>query len=235
MPLKKGNATTQGLNLGMQASLRIAISNLNLLIYVDPFKIKKSEQANLIFITHPHFDHFDLESIKKLYSKGCIVCVPKGAEEIAKVAAKEDIKLVKPGMEFDAKGISVKTIPAYNAVANRQHYHLKQNEWVGYILQAGGQTIYHAGDTDRIPEMKSINGLVNTAFLPVGGTYTMDAKEAAEAVADINPDIACPMHVIPAGDSTAQSAAQQTFKQLVETNSKGKTKVEIINGKGSFE
>ena len=235
MSLKKGSATTQGLNLGMQASLRIAISNPNLIIYIDPFKLHKGEKADLIFITHPHFDHFDLESIKKLYSKGCIVCVPKGAEEIVKVAVREDVKIVKPGMEFEAKGIAVKTIPAYNVVANRQHYHPKANEWVGYILQTGGQTIYHAGDTDRIPEMKSIGGLVNTAFLPIGGTYTMDAKEAADAVADINPNIACPMHVIPAGDKVAQSSVQQTFKQLVEEKSKGKTKVEILNGKGSFD
>ena len=230
--MQKGSvATTSRLRLGVQASLRIQAKGIQ--IHIDPFRVEKTESTDIILITHPHFDHFDLESIKKLYSKGCMICVPKGAEEIYKIAAREDVKLVKPGMEFKIKTISVKTIPAYNVVAGRTHYHPKENEWVGYVLQAGGQTIYHPGDTDRIKEMKDINGLVNIAFLPVGGTYTMDAKEASEAVADINPDIACPMHVIPAGDLQKQKAAQENFKKLVE--SKGKTKVEIINGKGSFD
>lgn len=229
---KGANANVEGLTLDTQASLRISDKS-GLIIHIDPFKIQKEDPADIILITHAHFDHLDLPSIKKVYKKGCTVLVPKGCEKISEVVGTSDVKKVEPGQELEIKGIKIKTVPAYNVVPDRLKFHPPENKWIGYLLQVNDQTVYHAGDTDHIEEMKQLNGLINIAFLPIGGTYTMDTKQAAQAIEAISPDIACPMHVIPAGDLAAQEKAQQEFKQLVE--SKGKTKVEILNGKGSFD
>ncbi len=175
----------ENINLGAQATLRIVAGAIK--IYIDPFQLKAPDKADLILITHPHFDHFDLESIKKVYLKGCIVCVPHGCEKLHDVAAKEDIRLVEPDQQLELKGIKIKTVPAYNNLPGRMEFHPRENKWVGYVLEANGQKIYHAGDTDHIEEMAQLNGSVDISFLPVGGTYTMDASQAAAAVQAIAP------------------------------------------------
>jgi L-ascorbate metabolism protein UlaG (beta-lactamase superfamily) len=147
------------------------------IVYVDPWKVK-GPQADIILITHSHFDHYSVDDIKALSSADTIIVGP------------EDVPLAKntmsPGKSVTVKGITIETVPAYNV---DKQFHPKKNGWLGYIFTMGNKRIYCAGDTDRIPEMKGLT--VDVACLPVGGTYTMDAAAAIQAVHDIKP-----VHVI---------------------------------------
>ncbi|MGA9364774.1 MAG: MBL fold metallo-hydrolase [Bacteroidota bacterium] len=169
-----------------QAAFRIEDGQMQ--IYIDPWRLPngKLPKADVIFITHAHFDHLSQDDINQITKEGTIIVAPKGvAAEL-----KGSVKTVAPNQSFEVGGIKVMTVPAYNL---KKTFHPKANNWVGYILTlSSGETIYHAGDTDFIPEMKSLK--VDLAMLPCGGTYTMDAKEAAEAANTFKPKIAIPMH-----------------------------------------
>lgn len=150
------------------------------IIYIDPWKVK-GPQADIILITHSHFDHFSVDDIKLLSSSDTIVVGP------------EDVPLAKnkirPGKSVTVKGIVIEAVPAYNV---DKEFHPKESGGVGYIFTMGGKRIYCAGDTDRIPEMKDLK--VDVACLPVGGTYTMDSASAIQAVNDIKPEHVIPIH-----------------------------------------
>jgi len=154
-------------------------------IYTDPFKIKKADIADIILITHEHYDHCSPDDIKKLQGPNTMIVTP--ADCAAKL--KGNIKIVKPGDTIDVFGIKIEVVPSYNT--NKQ-FHTKEKGWVGYILTVSGERIYLAGDTDYIPEMASFRA--DIALLPVSGTYVMTADEAVKAALDIKPRIAIPMH-----------------------------------------
>lgn len=189
-------------------------------VYVDPFKLPEGEarpKADVLLITHPHYDHCSVEDIRKITKKETvIITVPDAQSKLVSmdVAA---VKLVRPGDEVALEGISVKAVPAYNT---DKDFHPKENEWVGYLIELAGSTVYVAGDTDKIPEMRSLEG-VDVAFLPVSGTYVMTAEEAAEAAKAIKPKLAIPMHY---GDIVGTQQDAQRFKKLLE----GSVRVEII-------
>ena len=154
-------------------------------IYVDPWKLHDAEPADLILITHEHHDHFSAEDVKRLLKPDTtIVTVSAVAKQL-----KGDVQTVKPGDSLTVKGIKIETVPAYNPA---KQFHPKAAGHVGFIITAGGRRIYHAGDTDVIPEMANIQ--TDVALLPVGGKYTMTASEAAEAANLIKPKVAVPMH-----------------------------------------
>jgi len=161
-------------------------------IYLDPFKINEGPKADLILITHDHFDHCSPADVAKIQKpETVIVTVAQAATKLS-----GQIKTVKPGDDFTVKGIAVKTIPAYNINKFRSPgvpFHPKESGYVGFILTVNGLRIYHAGDTDFIPGMKGLGP--DIALLPVSGTYVMTAEEAAEAAAAIKPKLAIPMHV----------------------------------------
>ena len=161
-------------------------------VYIDPFEMKtEPHDADIILITHDHYDHFSPESIRKAAKEDTILVVPekmeKKAEEVSGLVSKT--VTVKPGIAAEAGGLEFETVPAYNQ--NKQ-FHPKSAEWVGYILKITGKRIYIAGDTDATNEAKAVK--CEVALVPVGGTYTMDAKEAAGLINEIRPHIAIPVH-----------------------------------------
>jgi L-ascorbate metabolism protein UlaG (beta-lactamase superfamily) len=173
-------------------------------IYIDPFKLPAGlPKADVIFITHAHFDHFSMEDITKIQVKHTMIVAPKD------VASKfEDSALeVIPGKDYTIGSLKVTTVPAYNI---DKKFHPKENKWVGYIITlSDGQKMYHAGDTDFIPEMKKI--IADIAMLPCGGTYTMTATEAAEAANIIKPKVLIPMHL---GEGLGNVNAGEEVKKL---------------------
>ena len=170
------------------SSIRI---NKEKVIYIDPFKIDKIyHDADIIFITHSHYDHYSEEDIKKIIKEDTKIIVTNDLQEsVSNLINKENIIAVKPNEKYCIEGISFETIPAYNI--NKQ-FHPKQNNWVGYVIELNGIIYYIAGDTDITDENKTVK--CDVAFVPVGGTYTMTAKEAASLVNIIKPKIAVPIH-----------------------------------------
>lgn len=170
-------------------------------IYIDPFQLAApQEPADLLLITHEHFDH----------------CSPKDFEGLMQpstttiAAASCDPKLftgkvimVKPGERHEIDGVIVETVPAYNI---GKSFHPREDERVGFVLTIEGERIYHSGDTDNIPEMRELRN-IDVALVPVSGTYVMTAEEAAEAVNSFQPKLAIPMHygsIIGSGDDAKQ-------------------------------
>ncbi|HQI39329.1 MAG TPA: MBL fold metallo-hydrolase, partial [Spirochaetota bacterium] len=158
----------------------------DVVIYTDPFKIKNKDNADIILITHEHFDHCSPDDIKKLQTNDTVIIAPKDC--IAKLSG--NVKAITPGKSITVKGITIEAIPAYNT--NKQ-FHPRSNQWAGYIITIDTMRIYMAGDTDYIPEMKSLKN-ISIALLPVSGVYVMTADEAAQAALTIQPAVAIPMH-----------------------------------------
>jgi L-ascorbate metabolism protein UlaG (beta-lactamase superfamily) len=159
-----------------------------LTVYIDPWGVTTDDPADVVFITHAHFDHFSQEDLERIRKDGTRFVAPRDvARELP-----GDITAVRPGDTIDVAGIKGSAVPAYNTVEDRLEAHPRANEWVGYVLTLGANTYYHAGDTDHCPELDSVRA--DVAFLPIGGTYTMTPSEAAGFAKVISPQLAVPMH-----------------------------------------
>ena len=161
-----------------------------LLIYLDPYQIKKgSEKADLIVSTHSHFDHFSAKDVKKLWKDGTLLIGPKSCEaEMNQFKG----KFLEIGQTYEKKGVRVELVPSYTI---QKSTHPKLNNWAGILIHLGDISIYHAGDTERIPEMKDLaTRNITVELLPCGGTYTMDFEESTDAAVDIQPKKVIPMH-----------------------------------------
>jgi L-ascorbate metabolism protein UlaG (beta-lactamase superfamily) len=189
-----------------QSSIRIPFNGK--FIYIDPFQITEKDPAAVILITHPHFDHFSVDEISKVATHSTPIYAPKECNDKLRSLGYSHCVDVIPGQSFTVGDIHFKTVPAYNTVNNN---HPKDKHWVGYVLTLGGITIYHPGDTNRIPEMKVIH--CDIAFMPLGQTYTMqNVQEAADAVMDVKAKVAIPIHY---GIYEGASTDAPLFKQLL--------------------
>jgi L-ascorbate metabolism protein UlaG (beta-lactamase superfamily) len=185
------------------------------IIYVDLEKYgEATEKADLILVTHSHTDHCDPDKIKNVQKEDTVIIAP---EDCASIIGRS-VKTLRPGEETSVDNIRVKAVEAYNYKRFRSpgHPYHPKGFGVGYLIKVEGKTIYHAGDTDFIPEMRKV-GLVDVVLLPSGGTYTMDNAEAAEAAIAINPKIVIPMH--------RWDTNPEEFKKKVEANSNIKVMV----------
>ena len=188
----------------------------NVTIMVDPFKMAKQEKVDLVLISHNHFDHCGVDDIKNVSTKDTSIVAAKECIEMIKGFDFKEKIAISPGEEKTVKGIKIKSIPAYNITKinpdTKKPFHPKEDNKVGFLFELNGITIYHAGDTDLIPEMSDLKP--DIVLLPVSGTYVMTAQEAAKAVEKIKPKIAIPMHY---GVIVGSEKDAHEFKQLVKS------------------
>ena len=174
-------------NISINCQSSIKISD-GLTIYFDPYDIKeKVSNADYIFITHPHWDHLDIDSINNIANEKTIIVGPSSV--IEKLDKSFNLLEVEPNKTYNLNNISFKTVPSYNI---GRDYHPKDVRYVGYLLTLNDITYYVPGDTDVIEELKELNA--DVIFLPVGGTYTMNREEAVELANTIKPKYAIPIH-----------------------------------------
>lgn len=192
-----------------QNSIRIESSKI---IYIDPLYIDKDyNDADFIFITHDHYDHFSPDDINRIKKNDTIFVAPEKMKAKVSQLGIDDsnIKCVVPNQTYNIDTLSFETVPSYNKL---KPFHPKSNNWVGYILDLD-KKYYISGDTDNVPEIRNIS--CDVAFVPVGGTYTMDYKEAAELINTMNPKLAIPVHY---GTIVGNKADGERFKSLVESS-----------------
>tara|TARA_B100000315_G_C14476727_1_gene540984 strand:- start:308 stop:943 length:636 start_codon:yes stop_codon:yes gene_type:complete len=179
-------------------------------IIIDPFKTKTEKKADILFISHEHYDHCSPDDIEKVIQPSTIIItVPGNQSKIAPFADKvADVKIVKPGDSLDIDSIHISVTPAYNT---NKEFHPKSNDWVGFILTIDDTKLYYAADTDLIEEMNTIE--CDITILPVSGTYVMTPEEAAEATKILKPKVAIPMHY---GDIVGTDEDAKKFESLCD-------------------
>jgi len=169
-------------------------------VYLDPWKLKAGGVADVIIVSHSHYDHLSVEDVKKLQGPNTVIVTT--ADCAAQLRGQ--VRTVRPGEKVEVGAVTVEAVPAYNPA---KQFHPRANGWIGAVVTLGGKRIYYAGDTDRIPEMGQLTD-IDVALLPVGGTYTMDAREAALAANQIKPRVAIPYHW---GDIVGSRRDAETF------------------------
>ncbi len=158
-------------------------------VYIDPFQVRKPVRADIVFITHSHFDHLSMDDIRRLETPDTRFVAPL---ETAPKLEGRSVLAVEPGKSYDIEGIKFSTVAAYNVKPARLIFHPKSKGWVGYVIDADGTRVYHAGDTDLTDEMRRVE--TDIALIPMGGTYTMGLEEAIEAANAIHAKKVAPMH-----------------------------------------
>ena len=177
------------------------------IIYIDPWKIDDEEKADIILISHSHYDHFSLNDIRKITTPETdILITPDSQSKLREVDGK--IILVEPGKRYNVKNLVIETTHSYNS---NKKFHPKENDWVGFVINFKHGRIFYAGDTDNIPEIRNLK--VDIAMLPVSGTYVMNPKEAAELANAMKPKIAIPYHY---GDIVGSEEDALKFKKLCQ-------------------
>lgn len=190
--------------------------------YIDPFELPqiKLDKGDLIFITHAHYDHLSGIDINKILKDDSVVIATLDCLNNISIPD-EQKQAVAPGSSYTVKGVPFSTIPAYNIHPARLKFHPRKNGWVGYVITVNNQKIYHAGDTDFVPEMKDlVKENLDIALLPIGGTYTMDVDEAIEAANEIRAKITIPMHY--------RNLLKEKSDEVVEKFRKGVKNSEVV-------
>jgi L-ascorbate metabolism protein UlaG (beta-lactamase superfamily) len=191
-------------------------------VYLDPWGTTAEDApADLILITHAHSDHFKPDEIDRLASSGAAIAAPQDvAAELT-----GDVTPVVPGESYELAGVRFTTVPAYNTREEALEFHPKRNRWLGYVVELGGHTYYHAGDTDHAAELDDV--AADVAFLPIGGHFTMDAEEAAVLAKAISPQIAVPIHY---GFIVGSASDGERFRRAADP-----VKVELLEPRDAFE
>ena len=194
-------------------------------VYIDPYRVEDAPPADLILITHDHFDHFSRADIVRLAGRRTTAIGPATVMEQLKGRTVS----VRPGETFEFDELEIEALPAYNTNkldSSGRPFHSRDAGWLGFVLRDGPRRIYHSGDTDVIPEMDQAAG-VDVALLPVSGTYVKSPLEAAEAARRIAPAVAVPMHW---GTTIGTESDAQEF--AAETRAKTETEVVILERVG---
>lgn len=190
-------------------------------VYFDPFMLgdKVWNKADLAFVSHEHFDHCSVDDIKKVVGpETVVVTIPMCAEALKDVGVKE-VKFVKPGDTLEIGGVKIEVVSAYNINKFREPgvpFHPPQDNKVGFVVEMDGARVYHAGDTDNIPEMANLKN-IDVALLPISGIFVMTVEEAVEAVKVINPKAVVPIHCgdfAYQGNSIGTAEDREKFKKL---------------------
>ena len=213
---KESTAMSDKIEVFTQNSIRIRDRKGT--IYIDPFQMNEiPNDADYLFITHEHYDHYSPDDIKKVVGDNTVLVIPESMQDkISDISGQmRRIVTVKPGMFYEVDGLEFDTVAAYNTLKN---YHPKSAEWVGYILRLDDKRIYIAGDTDATKEAKAVK--CDIALVPIGGTFTMNAKQAAGLINDIRPEFAIPTHY---GSVVGSPEDAEVFKE----NVKEPVKVEV--------
>lgn len=193
-------------------------SDEELTLYLDPWGIDDPTPADVILVTHAHDDHFVPDDIEKIRTPRTRIVAP--ADVATELSG--EVTVVSPGDAVDIGGVKIQCVPAYNVAEERLDFHPDRNRWVGYIVELGDGVYYHAGDTDHLPELETIRS--DVAFIPVGGTFTMDVPQAAALAKAMDPGVAVPMHYgfvagSPGdGDAFREAAAPVPVQVLTPTN-----------------
>jgi L-ascorbate metabolism protein UlaG (beta-lactamase superfamily) len=185
------NYNTMVNNIYWLGQAAVKITAAGKIIYIDPYQIRNEDQADIVLVTHSHADHLSPADIKKIITKNSIIIATDDCMGKLEDLDVHETKSIAPGQSINLDDINISAVPAYNVV--KTNFHPKSKNWVGYIITIEGIKIYHAGDTERIPEMKDIE--CDIAMLPLGQTYTMNSvKEAADAAIDVKAKVAIPIH-----------------------------------------
>ena len=195
--------TDMGLSLEWLGHASFRISHEDTVVYIDPWKLKDSpHDADFVLVSHSHHDHYSHDDVNNVSGPDTKLIASNDV-----IIKERNGQAIMPGLTIESAGIRIQAVPAYNPA---KQFHPKINQWVGFIVEIGGKRIYYAGDTDLTNEMKALSD-IDVALLPVGGTYTMNADEAAEAAGHIKPKLAVPYHWgdIVGGESDAESFAQK--------------------------
>jgi L-ascorbate metabolism protein UlaG (beta-lactamase superfamily) len=213
-----GKETAMGMTLQWLGHASFKICHEDTVIYIDPWKLNESaHDATLVLVSHSHGDHYSPEDVAKV--SGPETKLITSADVVAKEKAGE---AVMPGLTIESGDVRVAGVPAYNP--NKQ-FHPKESSWVGFIIEIGSKRIYYAGDTDLTEEMKALKD-IDIALLPVGGKYTMNAEEAAEATRHIKPKLAIPYHW---GDIVGGRSDAEDFVRLAQCEVKILTSGETMS------
>ena len=199
--LKEGVPSKEGKNSTPQVYPNKSSANISTggkVIYIDPYNIKDGlEKADLILITHSHYDHCSVVDINKIVKEGTRILITADCQsKINKFDVQIKMEIAEPGQEFDFGDVKISTLASYNV---DKSFHPKEEGWLGYLIKMNNLLIYHAGDTDKIPEMQKLTGYGGAeknfiALLPIGGRFTMTPEEASEAAKLIKPSLTIPMH-----------------------------------------
>lgn len=206
-----------GITLQWLGHAGFKICHEDAVVYIDPWKLKDApHDATLVLVSHSHYDHYSPEDIAKISS-----AETKLVASTDVVTREKTGEMILHGLSVDFGSVRVSGVAAYNP---GKQFHPKANNWVGFVIEVGSKRIYYAGDTDLTDEMKSLKE-IDVALLPVGGTYTMNATEAAEATKHIKPKQAIPYHW---GDIVGDRADAEKFANTVECETKILTPGETI-------